>query len=148
MDTLQHYLFTNKTTETDWLNYYKNTWIKNSIAITIDVQNDTTLKAIDPEQKVMKYDAETGQPTGEYIPVKERLELRKISLQDALDILRAIQELEKTASAEFEAKHWSKEALAVAPDMIPKVEEEPATPVPTPGDPATTEAPASNDAQV
>jgi len=99
----------------NWLLYYKNVWTRNAIARTIDVQTDAILKAADPEQTVL---TDEGQP----VAVKQRLEQRKIILQDALNLLEGIEALTAIDEKEFTAKCWSKESLAVAEDMIPKKE--------------------------
>jgi len=112
-----------------WLQYYKNIWTRNLIARTIDVQTDMTMKAKNPEEKVVSEDG------SKYIAVKERLESRKILMQDAIDLLASIEVLLAVPENEFVAKFFSKEALAVAPDMIPKKEE-----------PKTGEAPAPEQA--
>ena len=102
-----------------WLQYYRNVWLRNTIARTIDVNTDQKLKKDDP--KAMVIDAETGRP----IPVAERLENRKIAVQDGLDIIEGIDRLleacqDSSEAGEFEKKHWSKEALKVDDDMIQK----------------------------
>lgn len=99
-------------TPAEWLTYYKNIWTRNLIARTIDMQSDTLLKASDPKGEVM---SDEGRP----IPVAARLEHRKILVQDALTLLGAINSLGAIKPDEFIEKFWSKEALAVAPDMIP-----------------------------
>ncbi len=130
-----------KTTYTakEWLNYYWNVWNRNLVARTIDVQTDTALKAINPEELVQADD-------GRQITVKERLELRKILVQDALNLLAGIKILMDIPDADFENKVWSAEALKVAEDMIPKEEPAPApeaTPAATPEAPASEERPAT-----
>lgn len=102
--------FTNK----HWLQYYLNIWTRNTMAMAIDVQFDKVMKANNPEAMV-EYE-------GQLIPVKTRLENRKIKLQDYLDIVAAIKHLMSIADDEFEAKVLSKEALAVDEDMLPKEE--------------------------
>jgi len=99
----------------NWLQYYKNIWTRNAVARTIDVQTDAILKAVDPEQVVL---TDEGQP----VPVKQRLEQRKIILQDALNLLEGIESIVAVEEKEFVTKFWSKEALAVAEDMLPKKE--------------------------
>lgn len=113
--------FTNK----HFLQYYLNIWTRNTMAMAIDVQFDKVMKANNPEAMV-EYE-------GQLIPVKTRLENRKIKLQDYLDIVAAIKHLMSIADDEFEAKVLSKEALAVDEDMLPKeeVKEDALTPEPT-----------------
>ena len=117
----------------DFLRYYKNIWDRNLVARTIDVQTDTILKAANPDEKV--------QHEGQLMLVKERLELRKILVQDALDLIAGIDALAALSPEEYKAKCLSKEALAVAADMIPAIPEEPKAPEATPETPATPEAP-------
>lgn len=102
-----------------WITYYINIWLRNAIASSIDVIGDKKLKAEDPEQMV------DGGPQVGMIPVKVRLEERKLKVQDALDILAAAKELLAIPDTEFDAKVFSKEALAVDADMIPKPETKP-----------------------
>ena len=103
-----------KFTPKEWLTYYRNVWLRNAVARTIDVKNDEMAKAKDPEQ-IVSHDS-----NGDPVPVKERVETRKILVQDALDIVRVIDELLKTEDSVFEETHWSEKALAVAEDMMPK----------------------------
>lgn len=100
----------------DWLIYYKNVWIRNTIARTIDVDTDRALKNVDPETMV------DVPENGQVVPVKVRLESRKISVQDGLDIIAAIDRLLASLpeGQTFESKYWSKEALKVDDDMMPK----------------------------
>lgn len=103
-----------KITAQEWLQYYQNIWTRNAVARTVDVKVDEALKAINPDELV-----ESGMNDGGVIPVKERLEHRKILVQDALDISEAIGKLIAHTPEEFEKSEWSKEALAVAKDMMP-----------------------------
>lgn len=117
-------------TPQQWLQYYKNVWTRNAVARTIDVKVDEAIKAINPEEPV---DSDTQR--GEVITVKERLEHRKILVQDALDLCDAIEKLMQIAPEEFVKLTWSKEALAVATDMIPEtptevINEEQPVPIP------------------
>ena len=108
----------------EWLTYYKNIWVKNVVARTIDVDTDKVLKATDPEQMV------PDNETGKLIPVKERLETRKIAIQDALDLIAGIDRLlafykeapegSTDTDKAFVEKYWSKDALKVDTDMLPK----------------------------
>lgn len=101
-------------TPQEFLLYYKNTWIRNAAARTIDVQTDRVKKAADPEEMV--------EHEGKIIPVKERLELRKIGVQEALDIVNGADALLKTdlAGKTFAEVFWSADALKVDADMMPK----------------------------
>lgn len=111
---------TREFTLAEWLTYYRNTWIRHALARTVDVISDEQTKQKDPETMVMHFN-ELGQPME--MPVKARLEARKILLQDALDIVRVVEKL--TASGDnFESTYWSPEALAVAADMMPEPESE------------------------
>lgn len=80
------------------------------------MQTDINLKAINPEELVQH--EELGRIFE--MPVKERLEKRKIIVQDALDLIKAIDQLLSLGAEDFETKALSKEALAVAEDMLPK----------------------------
>ena len=117
--------FTNK----HWLQYYLNIWTRNSMAVAIDVQTDKALKLQNPEEEVEHVEDNVKM----IIPVKDRLEKRKILLQDYLDRITGIKYLLSIADEEFEAKVLSKEALAVDEDMLPKeeVKSEEVTPEPT-----------------
>lgn len=96
-------------TTKQWLNYYKNIWSRNHAARVIDMYTDIRLKAEDPNQMVTSED-------GREIMVKERLEHRKILVQDAIDLLKTVDDLLARENIE---SAWDKEALAVAPDMLP-----------------------------
>ena len=102
-----------KYTYKQWLTYYKNIWTRNLMARSIDVQTDMALKAKNPEESVQD-------DQGRQVPVKVRLEIRKMYVQDALDLIAGIDKLIEVKDEEFEAKVLSKEALAVAEDMLPK----------------------------
>lgn len=128
MPTIKDLLENNVTTQ-QWLFYYRNVWTRNLIARTIDVQSDMTRKALNPEEMVTMDDG-SGRP----VPVKERLEARKLLIEDALEIIRSTNELLLLGDQKIYDNFWSKEALQVAPDMLEKPEEKTgeATPVPTP----------------
>ena len=119
MDPMQTMITMDALTKNDytpkmWLTYYRNVWIRNTVARSIDVVTDQKLKKEDPEQMV----EEAG--TGQIIPVKQRLEARKIAVQDGLNIIAGIDRLlTLPADVNFEEKYWSKEALAVDEDMLP-----------------------------
>ena len=99
-------------TAQEWMQYYKNIWVRNLVARTIDVKNDQKLKAKNPDELVM---GEDGNP----LPVKVRLENRKIVVQDALDLIATIDELLAISGDTFAATVWSEEALKVDEDMLP-----------------------------
>lgn len=101
-------------TPKEWARYYRNTWARNSVAKTIDVENDKQMKAVNPDEIVQNSD-------GRMMPVKERLENRKIELQDALDIMRHAEALLALSDEELAAK-WTPEALKVDEDMMPPKE--------------------------
>lgn len=100
----------------EWLTYYKNVWTRNIIARAIDVQTDISALAIDPEGEVVEQDM---MGNTKIVPIKERLEMRKIAIQDAQDIIDAIDALLVSANdttVDFAQKYFSKEALAVQPE--------------------------------
>jgi len=105
-------LAANTYTKRQWLNYYKNVWTRNLMARCIDVQTDTTLKAKNPEEMVQTDDQRA-------VPVKERLEVRKMLVQDALDLIAGIDALLAIEDDKFDEQVLSADALKVAPDMIP-----------------------------
>lgn len=97
----------------EWLMYYRNVWMRNLTARSIDMAQDTAAKLKNPEEQVPGDD---GTP----MAVKVRLEHRKILVQDALTLIATIDALLLLAPADFEAKMWTPDALKVAEDMIPK----------------------------
>ena len=97
----------------EWLNYYRNIWVRNNVARTIDVMTDVALKAQDPEQMVNCEDEGVR-------PVKARLEIRKKAVQDGLGLVKAIDELLAIPEGEFSDKVWGDAFLSVAEDMKPK----------------------------
>lgn len=104
-------------TPQQWLNYYRNIWVRNLVARTVDVETDIEMKKQNPEEKVLLDD-------GREVTVKERLEVRKLLIEDALKIVRAIDKLAAIPAQEFAATVWSEEALKVASDMV-EAEEKP-----------------------
>lgn len=116
-------LISKQFTAREWLLYYRNIWQRNVAAGTIDVHMDMATKADNPEFPVQNANGMT-------VPVKARLEERKISLEDTLKLLASIDQL-LAMSDEDIAKMWTPEALKVAEDMMPK-------PAPKVGDPCTT----------
>lgn len=108
-------------TPVEWLTYYKNLWSKNCIARVIDVKSDKMIKDKDPMTLVTEYDTEFGQPTGREVPVRERLETRKMMLRDAIKIHDSIAVLLddcKNEQIDFNDKYMSEKALAVDADMF------------------------------
>ncbi len=100
----------------EWFTYYRNTWMRNAIARTVDVMIDERQKAVTPNEECFWFN-EVGQPL--LMTVSERLEKRKLALQDALDILNVVETL-SAAGDNFESTYWTKEALAIAADMMPQ----------------------------
>lgn len=103
-------LMTNQYTFKQWMQFYKNTWQRNLTARCIDLQSDIALKAKDPETPVVTEDGQT-------VPVKIRLEYRKIVVQDALDLIASIDAMIAMTDEQF-AAFISPEGLAIAPDVI------------------------------
>ena len=93
----------------DFLNYYRNIWVRNLAARLIDVETDVVAKGINPEEIV--------QEGNEEMPVKIRLERRKIYVKDAMGIIAAMDSL--IALKEGVMAKTSDAALAVATDMLP-----------------------------
>ena len=117
------FLIAENLTVRQWLQYYKNVWMRNLSARVIDVETDTTLKSVNPEEQVQAED-------GRAVTVKERLEMRKIVVQDAVDLIAGIDSLLALTDEDL-AKKYGTDALKVAEDMLPKVEEKaPATDAP------------------
>lgn len=108
MHTMTEVIYTPK----QWITYYKNTWVRNCVARTIDVKVDEVKKAKNPDELV--------EFNGQEIPVKVRLEHRKMLLQDALELVTAADLLNETPAEEWDEKVWSEKALAVAEDMKPQ----------------------------
>ena len=106
-----------------WITYYKNAWQRNVAARMADVQMDIMLKAKDPNKEVVSTDEvihETGQvmTINVMVPVKVRLEQRKLDLEDGLAMVAALSALDAMSDEDF-AKFTSPEALAVADGMKP-----------------------------
>jgi len=103
-----------------WLNYYRNVWQRCLIARTIDVQSDLVLKAKNPDELVI------NMQTGQQLPVKQRLEDRKMLVSDALEILESIDYIlnihvksNVDGAKTIAETYWTPEALKVAEDMLP-----------------------------
>jgi hypothetical protein len=99
-------------TNREWLTYYRNVWERNLMARCIDVQTDTTLKAKEPDMMVQGDD---NRP----LAVKQRLELRKIAVQDAVDLLAGIDAMLAKTDEEI-VLSYGVDALKVAEDMKPQ----------------------------
>ncbi len=109
-------LATSQFTTKHWLNYYRNIWLKTCVAGTIDIQNDAVKKATTPGIMVPYWkDRQKIEVT-----IEQRLEMRKIDLQVALDCLNSIETViaEGLDDAAFIAKYWSTEALTIDADML------------------------------
>lgn len=131
-------------TAREWLQYYKNIWTRNAISRAVDVKTDEIIKATNPEELVDNPMNPHGQPhLPIQIPVKERVEYRKLLVKDALDIIAGVDALLEIPEDQFHTKVLSEEALAVAPDMIKKEEEKKPEVAPEAAEPAaeTPEAP-------
>lgn len=114
MDALTQKLYTAK----EWLTYYRNIWLRNTLARAVDVQVDIKNKETDPEQDVPLASGEIG-------PVKVRLEERKLAVRDARAFVEALDILLATTESDPEMNSViGDDALAVAKDMIPKQPEE------------------------
>lgn len=111
----------------DWLTFYKNAWTRNLIACSTDVMSDTMALAANADAETSENVVnEVGQTMlNEHgLPkkklVRDRLEERKRTVQNAVDILAAIDALIALSPDDL-AKQWSPEALApvAAPETAP-----------------------------
>lgn len=93
-----------------WLQYFINVWNRQAAACAIDIKCDQIRKAINPEMEV--------EDQQQIIPVKQRLENRKLKLQDYLDIIAGAKELMAIPDDQIEEALFSEKALAVDADMI------------------------------
>lgn len=96
----------------DWLKYYENIWKRNLTARLVDIETDLALKATNPDLEVVNDD-------GAQMPVKARLEHRKILAQDAVNILDKFAKLLALTPGELLTK-YNPDALKIADDMLPK----------------------------
>lgn len=110
-------LATQKFTSINWLTYYLNMWTRNVVARTVDVQADQTIKDKDPNEEV--------EGTGRPIKVSQRLEERKILLEDALKTVTAIEALLALSEEDLKKKFWSPEALKVDETLLNPGAEQP-----------------------
>lgn len=115
MEQIQDALYKSIITTKEWLQYYINTWTRNVIARTIDVETDKALVAQDPDMLVLAQNAQDGQQ----MKVIQRLEVRKASLSDAVAIMNEATYLIGLSDAELAAK-WTPEALALDPALTPR----------------------------
>ena len=121
-------MLTSQYTPKQWLQYYKNIWTRNLMARCIDMQSDITEKASNPDRMVLPDDG-----SGITLPIKERLELRKISVSEATQLLSAL-EILITKTDEEVVAFFSADNLKVAEDM-----KKAPTPTPKAGDACTQE---------
>lgn len=112
-------LATKTFTDKDFLQYYQNMWMRNTIARLIDVQTDLTRKETNPDEMV--------ELDGKLMKIGERLEHRKILVQEAMDIFNAAKVLSSLPDEEL-ATRYSPEGLKVAEDMLPVATPTPETP--------------------
>lgn len=129
-------------TTREWVTYYKNIWVRNLAARIIDVKTDEILKAKNPDMATEDIVQTPQGPRAKL--VKERLEERKLSVQDAVDILAGIEAVLALSDDEIAAAS-SEEALKVAEDMLPKAAEEVKTETETPVAAASEAAPAAEE---
>lgn len=111
MDNLQDIVSKNYTLK-ECLTFYKNIWMRNTAARLIDVLCDQKAKAVDPEAPVKDHE------TGLDIPVKFRLEKRKMAVEDAMEIVAAAEELLALSDEDLASK-LTPAALSVDKDMMP-----------------------------
>ncbi len=95
-----------------WLTYYWNVWKRNASARAIDVMTDRMRKEKDPEEMV----SDPG--TGQQIPVRIRLELRKMQVEEAMEILTGAEALLALTDEELEKQAFSPEMLKIDEDMM------------------------------
>lgn len=98
-------------TNRQWLQYYRNLWGKNRMALCIDVLTDTHLKSKNKEEMVQHED-------GRMMRVAERLEHRKVKVENANNMLVALDALLAMKDEEI-AEVYSEKALEIADDMLP-----------------------------
>lgn len=124
------FLTSSKLSAVEWLHYYFNQWSRNAIARTIDVQSDMTLMEKNPNEQV-QVDSQNPMEL-KFVPIAERLEMRKIALQDALNILESIESVMShgigtdgnVVENGIENYYWSPEFLKVS-DVMAKATQEP-----------------------
>lgn len=94
-----------------FLQYYINLWKRNVMARAIDVLCDEKTKVIEGRDYVVELD---GRP----MTIGERVEARKILVQEAKDIVTAAEELMALGDEELIAKISAEGGLRVADDML------------------------------
>lgn len=102
-------------TPAEWLTYYENYWTSVAIARTVDVQADLMRKAKDGDELVQD-DGNSAYTPMAPLPVKMRLEKRKMALESSLEIIASIKALKALPEGDLE-KMWTPEFLAVAADV-------------------------------
>ena len=120
-------LSTKSLTDKEWLIYYRNVWMRNVVARTIDVDCDTVLKANNPDEMVQNDNPNDFNK--QFMPVAERLERRKIALADGIKLIASIDRL--LAIENIPGTFWTEDALKVSDDMMRATDPNavPATPV-------------------
>lgn len=119
----------NKYSRKEWLNYYRNSWNRNIVALTIDVQDDIARASKNEKDEVYYLHPDVQQL--EAMPVVKRLEHRKADLERALATFAAIEALVEEDEITFNARH-SEEALAPKKEEVPSVTPEIVAPQETP----------------
>lgn len=107
-------LSTKSLTDKEWLIYYRNVWMRNVVARTIDVDCDAVLKANNPDEMVQNDNPNDFNK--QFLPVAERLERRKIALADGIKLIASIDRL--LAIENIPGTFWTEDALKVSDDMM------------------------------
>lgn len=102
-----------------WLTYYKNMWTRNQVATMIDIATDIELKAKNPNTMVT---SDTDRTLT--IPVKVRLEDRKVRMEDNLRLLAAVDSMLAMTTEELTKTYMTEEALKVADDVAKEMQDE------------------------
>jgi len=93
---------------------FKNDWNSKLTARLIDLVHDQQTKERDPNAMVLTQNPTTGQY--KEVKVDERINNSKFKIQDALDILKAIDTLlvdMESETVSFENKYFSKDTLKI-----------------------------------
>lgn len=98
-------------TPRQWVTFYKNLWMRNLIARTIDMQTAAAEVAQDKDQPVQ--DDETRQA----ISAADRLERRKMKVSVAVEVIASIDAMLAIIDDAELAKLWSAEATKLTPDV-------------------------------
>lgn len=93
------------------LNYYKNWWTRMLTSFIIDVEFDKLIMAADPDAIVPDHNEEP-------IPVKIRLERRKMNVENAQRMLKAVENLIAVPEGEFHDRFLSEQALKVSDEVV------------------------------